>query len=103
MSTTVGQLTIEMAANVARLRADMDEAKRMVGGAMGEITNVVSAAKTALSGLAGAFVVSEALGEFKRAVELLGQLDDAAEQAGARAARIRRRARALDSAYALRV
>lgn len=47
----VGQIEIQMLANMARLQADMDLAKRTVGGAMEYIDRTVGAAKTALMGL----------------------------------------------------
>lgn len=56
----VGTLTIEMAANVARLQKDMEHAKRTVDGAIKHIRSAASAAGTALAALglglsAGAF------------------------------------------------
>lgn len=49
----IGTLTIEMAANVARIRADMDAAKSTVNGAMESIKNAAGMAAKAL-GLIGA-------------------------------------------------
>lgn len=56
-----GQLELQMFANLARLANDMNEAKRMVGGAMGNIEKAVGQAKAALGALgiglsAGMFV-----------------------------------------------
>jgi tape measure domain-containing protein len=49
MSLTIGQLTIEMAANVARIRTDMDASRRIVdnaantmAGAMRRVENIIS-------------------------------------------------------------
>ncbi len=41
MATPVGQLTIEMAANIVRLQKDMDAARKTVDGAMDSITKTV--------------------------------------------------------------
>lgn len=49
----IGTLTIEMAANVARIRSDMDAAKSTVSGAMDSIKNAAGMAAKAL-GLIGA-------------------------------------------------
>lgn len=82
MATTVGQLTIEMAANVARLRSDMDEAKRVVGGAASEIQSSIGFLKEAFAGVAAAFSVREILGEAKRVTEFMADMTDQAEMAG---------------------
>jgi len=47
----IGTLTIEMAANVARLQRDMDSARKSVDGAMAKITKAASSAKAALAAL----------------------------------------------------
>jgi len=44
MATPVGQLTIEMAANIVRLQKDMDGARKTVDGAMASITKSVQTA-----------------------------------------------------------
>jgi hypothetical protein len=44
MATAVGQLTIEMAANIVRLQKDMDGARKTVDGAMASITKSVESA-----------------------------------------------------------
>ena len=51
MSNNVGTITIEMAANIARLQRDMDHACRTVDGAMSRIRSAVSTAKVAMAGL----------------------------------------------------
>jgi len=53
-----GQLEIQLMANMARLQADMDMAKRAVGGAMEHIDRTVGAAKTALMGLGAGLSVA---------------------------------------------
>jgi len=49
--TTAGTLTIDLAAGVARLEAEMKKARKDVAGAMQGIENTVSAVKTAFAGL----------------------------------------------------
>ena len=51
MSIPVGQLTIEMAANVARLQKDMDAARKSVETAMGGITKSAGLAMKALGAI----------------------------------------------------
>ena len=59
MSTTVGTLTIEMAANIVRLQQDMDKARSTVENTMGKISKAASAAGMAL----GALGVTVGVGE----------------------------------------
>jgi hypothetical protein len=47
MSINVGQLTIEMAANVVRLKTDMDNARKTVESAMGDIKKSAEMARSA--------------------------------------------------------
>ncbi|MFZ6755754.1 hypothetical protein ACO0K9_00925 [Undibacterium sp. Ji50W] len=47
----IGTLTIEMAANVARLQSDMEQAKQVVTTSMDHISKAVDVAKNALAGL----------------------------------------------------
>lgn len=54
----VGQLEIQMLANMARLQADMDIAKRIVGGAMEHIDKMVDKAKKSLLGLGAGLSVA---------------------------------------------
>ena len=82
MATIVGQLAIEMAANVARLRTDMEEAKRVVGGAMEGVQGAVDIAKNALIGMAGAFTADAIISQVTSLIGGLAELDDAAESAG---------------------
>jgi hypothetical protein len=51
MATPVGQLTIEMAANIVRLQKDMDAARKTVDGAMASIEKSVQTAMRTVSGL----------------------------------------------------
>jgi hypothetical protein len=51
MATPVGQLTIEMAANIVRLQKDMDAARKTVDGAMASIGKSVESAMRTVGGL----------------------------------------------------
>ena len=46
-----GQLEIQLLVNMARLQADMNQAKRAVGGAMSSIEKSAASAMNALKGL----------------------------------------------------
>lgn len=54
-----GTLEIQLLADMARLRRDMDDAKRAVGSAMDSIERSAGAARAALSGLVGGFGIGE--------------------------------------------
>lgn len=79
----VGQLTIEMAANVARLRQDMDAAKRTVSSAMADIQKSVDVAKKAMGVLIGVGSVAAFSGLIKGAIESAAALHDLSIQTGA--------------------
>lgn len=51
MATPVGQLTIEMAANIVRLQKDMEGARKTVDGAMASITKTVQSAMNTVGAL----------------------------------------------------
>lgn len=51
MATPVGQLTIEMAANIVRLQKDMEGARKTVDGAMASITKSVQSAMNTVGAL----------------------------------------------------
>ena len=99
MSISVGTLTIEMAANVARLQKDMAAAKKTVNDAMTSIKSGASSAMNALAGLGltlsaaafasyikGAIDAADKLNDLSKAtaisVENLSGLDLAAKQSG---------------------
>lgn len=73
MNTRVATLTIEMAASVARLQADMDKARTVVEGAMGRISSVVDGTMRFL-GVAGAGLSVAGL------VAMVKQASDAARE-----------------------
>ena len=72
MSRTVGEIQLQMAADIARLRKSMDEAERTVGRSMGRITNSVDSARRAFLALAA---VSIGGGLRLQIQELAGALD----------------------------
>jgi hypothetical protein len=99
MSTNVGTLTIEMAANLVRLEKDMASARKTVDGAMSSIQKSVSSAQSALATLGvglsigafatlvtGAINAADKLNDLNKAtgitVENLAGLELAAKQSG---------------------
>jgi hypothetical protein len=82
MATTVGQLTIEMAANIVRLQQDMEKAKNTVASAMSSIQKAADTAANAL-GLIGIGLSGVALGSFvKSAIDAADRLDDLSKKTG---------------------
>jgi hypothetical protein len=81
--TTIATLTIEMAANVARLQADMDQAKRVVSDSMKSIEQAVGLAKTAFIAFAGISSLDAFVGMIKGSLEASAKLHDLAAQTGA--------------------
>jgi hypothetical protein len=82
MATTVGQLTIEMAANIVRLQQDMDKAKKTVSSAMDSIQKAADSAANAL-GLIGIGLSGVAIGAFvKSAIDAADKLDDLSKKTG---------------------
>lgn len=61
--TTVAQLTIEMAANVARLSTDMDAARRKVDSTFGAIGKDVNRLKNLIGGVFAGFGAQQTLGK----------------------------------------
>lgn len=82
MATTVGQLTIEMAANIVRLQQDMDNAKKTVSSAMTSIERAADKAANTLS-LIGVSLSGAAIGMFvKSAIDAADKLDDLSKKTG---------------------
>ena len=82
MSNVVGQLTIDMVANVARLQRDMEQAKRSVGGAMGSIQKTVDLAKKALIGLGGVLAVRKFASFIQGAIDSADQMSKLSQRIG---------------------
>lgn len=78
----VGTLTIEMAANLARLRTDMSDAKSMVGNAMADITSMVEKAQKAFVVLTGVASLEAFKGMILGAIEGAANLNKLSIQAG---------------------
>lgn len=79
----IGALEIQMYADVARLRADMDQAKKLVGDSMQDIQRAVDLAKKAFVAFAGVASVGAFAGMIKGAIDAQGALHDMATQTGA--------------------
>lgn len=82
MSTNIGTLTIEMAANVAKLQADMDAAKRVVGDSMKSIEEAVGYAKKAFIAFAGVATVDAFAGMIRGSIDSAAAMGKLATQAG---------------------
>ncbi len=81
MSITVGQITIEMSANIARLQQDMARARNTVDGAVGAMTRTVGIFAKALAGLSlGAFI--------KSSIDALDNLNDLSLKTGIAASKL---------------
>jgi len=79
----IGGLTIEMMADMARLRQDMDSVKSMVGGAMEDVAKAVDLAKTAFVALAGVGSVAAFANMIKGAIDGAEALHDLSLKSGA--------------------
>lgn len=82
----IGGLTIEMAADLARLRQDMDAAKQSVGNAMEGISKAVDLAKAAFVGYLGVASFNAFKGMVMGAIDATGALHDLSQQTGNSAA-----------------
>ena len=81
--STIATLTIEMAANIARLQSDMDQAKRVVNDSMKSIEQAVGLAKTAFIAFSGISSVDAFAGMIRGSIEATAKLQDLAAQTGA--------------------
>lgn len=86
----VSDVEIRLRADIARLQADMDAARRSVGGAMGSITTAVRMAGAAMAAFVGAAVIGAVLkfaSSLKEmvtgAIDAAGSLNDLSIQTGA--------------------
>lgn len=82
MATTVGQLTIEMAANIVRLQQDMDKAKNTVAGAMQSIQKSASMAATALGAIGVGLSVAAFTGWIRSAIDAADETNKMAQKIG---------------------
>ena len=80
--STVATLTIEMAANVARLQADMAQAKRTVDGAMGQIQRSAQMAQRALAAIGVGLSVQSFANFIKQSIDAADALDELSQKTG---------------------
>lgn len=83
MSTVVGQLEIQMMADIARLQRDMDSVKRSVDSTMRDVKRMADGAAQALSALGVGLSAAAAIGFTKGILDANAALDDMAEITGA--------------------
>lgn len=79
----VGQLLVELSANVARLRTDMERASGLVEQHTRRMASAASIASGALSAIGAGLSIGAIASQFGAAVNALAALDDAAESTGA--------------------
>lgn len=82
MATSVGQLTIEMAANIVRLQQDMEKAKNTVAGAMQSIQKSASMAATALGAIGVGLSVAAFTGWIRSAIDAADETNKMAQKIG---------------------
>jgi hypothetical protein len=78
----VAQLTIEMAANVARLKTDMAAARNTVEGAMNQIKKAAGAATVALGAIGVGLSAGAFAGWIKGAIAAAAEADDLSQRIG---------------------
>lgn len=78
----VAQLTIEMAANVARLQKDMEAAKRTVGSAMSQIERSAGMAMKALGALGVGLSAAAFAGWIKGAIDAIDKTEELSQKVG---------------------
>jgi len=82
MSTSVGTLTIEMAANIVRLQQDMDKARSAVENTMGKISKAAGAAGVALGALGVTVGVGAFAGWIRGAIDAADETNKLAQKIG---------------------
>ena len=82
MSNQIGSLEIEMWANIVRLRQDMAEAKRAVGGTMEDIRRAAAGAAAALGAIGVGLSVGALAGWVKASIDAADALDEMAGRIG---------------------
>lgn len=78
-----GSLEIQLYADLARIKKDMDDARRIVGNTMSSISGMVDVAKKALGALGGAMSVNAFAGMINGAINASAALHDMSIQTGA--------------------
>jgi len=82
MSTSVGTLTIEMAANIVRLQQDMDKARSAVENTMGKISKAAGAAGVALGALGVTVGIGAFAGWIRGAIDAADETTKLAQKIG---------------------
>jgi len=77
-----GSLEIQLLANIARLQADMNQAKQVVGGAMSSIERAAAVAKGALIGLGAVGLAAAFASSIKGAIDLADNLNKLSQRTG---------------------
>jgi len=80
--STIAHLTIEMAANVARLRTDMDRATSTVDGAMAKMSKAASLAGAALGAIGVALTAGAFVNMIKGSIDAADALKDLGKSTG---------------------
>lgn len=83
MARSLGSLVVDIGANIATLKTDMQAAKSTVEQAMGGITRAAQSAKSALGLLGVGFGAFEVAGSIKSAIDFGDKLKDMATATGA--------------------
>lgn len=83
MSTSLGNLVVNLEANIARFSADMSRASQQTEQAMNKINGAVEFGKKALGALGVALSVDLIVGELNKTIGALADLDDMAQKSGA--------------------
>ena len=82
MATNVGMLTIEMAANIARLQKDMNSATKTVDSAMSKINKSVEMAQKALGALGVGLSISAFSNFIKQAINVADESNKMSQKIG---------------------
>lgn len=82
---TLGQLVVNLEANISRFTSDMGRASEVTEKAMERMSGAADTVKTVLGAIGVAFTVDGIVSEVNRAVDGLARLDDMAQKAGASA------------------
>ena len=82
MATEIGTLVIQMQADVARLRKDMDEAKGVVNRGMRGIEDAADKARTAIGAIGIGLSVGAFVNQIRSTVDFADHLNDLSQQIG---------------------
>ncbi len=78
----IGTLTIELSANVAKLRTDMDQAKQVVTSGVEQISTAIATAKNALAGLGAVTSVAGFAALVDKTIESAAEMHRLAQRTG---------------------